>query len=91
MKTVDRVKKRDQIVFSPKLVLLDQALSKQDPANLLENEHKSLQIIWKIKAPLSRQLLIMVKDQAFLFPNLLHSQLVRLKVIKMVELHSLLI
>jgi hypothetical protein len=40
MKTVDIVKKRDQIVFSPKLVLLDQALSKQDPANLLENEHK---------------------------------------------------
>jgi len=34
-------KKRDQIVFSPKFVLLDQALSKQDPANLLENEHKS--------------------------------------------------
>jgi hypothetical protein len=70
-------------------VLLDQALSKQDPANLLENEHKCTNNIKK--APLSEQLLITVKEQAFLFPNLLHSQLVQLKVIKMVELHSLLI
>jgi hypothetical protein len=70
-------------------VLLDQALSKQDPGNLLENEHKCTNNIEK--APLFRQLLIMVKEQAFLSPNLLHSQLVRLEVIKMVELHSLLI
>jgi hypothetical protein len=83
MKTVDRKKKRTKLVFSPKLVLLDQALSKQDPANLLENEHKFTNNMEK--APLSRQLLIMVKEQAFLFPNLLHSQLVWLEVIKMVE------
>jgi hypothetical protein len=64
-------------------MLLDQALSKQDPANLLKNEHKCTNNMEK--ATLSRQLLIMVKEQAFLFPNLLHSQLVRLEVIKMVE------
>ncbi len=72
-----------KLVFSPKVVLLDQVLCKQDPANLLENEHKCTNNIEK--APLSRQLLIMVKEQAFLFPNLLHSQLMRLEVIKMVE------
>jgi hypothetical protein len=72
-----------KLVFSPKVVLLDQALCKQDPANLLENEYKCTNNIEK--APLSRQLLIMVKEQAFLFPNLLHSQLMRLEVIKMVE------
>jgi hypothetical protein len=70
-------------------VLLDQALLYQGPANPLENEHKCTNNMEK--APLSRQLLNMVKEQAFLFPNLLHSQLVQLKVIKMVELHSLLI
>jgi hypothetical protein len=64
-------------------VLLDQALSKQDPANLVENEHKCTNNIEK--APQSGQLLIMVKEQAFLFPSLLHSQLVQLEVIKMVE------
>jgi hypothetical protein len=45
MKTVDREKKRTKLFFSPKLALLDQALSKQDPANLLENElHKCTNI-----------------------------------------------
>jgi hypothetical protein len=83
MKTVDGGKKRTKLVFSPKLVLLDQGLSKQDPANLLENEHKCTNKIKK--APLSRQILITVKEQAFLFPHLLHSQLVWLEVIKMVE------
>ncbi len=78
-----RKKKGTKLVFSPKLVLLDQALSKQVPANLLENERKCRNNIDKV--PLSRQLLIMVKEQAFLFPNLLHSQLVQLEVIKMVE------
>jgi hypothetical protein len=45
-------KKEDQIVFSPKLVLLDQALSKQDPANLLENELRNCTTNIK-RAPLS--------------------------------------
>jgi hypothetical protein len=75
MKTVDRKKNGTKLVFSPKLVLFDQALWKQDPANLLENEHKCTNNMEK--APLSRQLLIMVKEQASLFPNLLHSQLMR--------------
>jgi len=84
MKTVDKgEKKGTKLVFSPKFVLLDQALSRQDPANLLENEHKCTNNIKK--APLSEKLLIMVKKQAFLLPNLLHSQLMRLEVIKMVE------
>jgi hypothetical protein len=83
MKTVDREKKGTKLVFSPKLLLLDKALSKQDPANLLENEQKCTNNMEKV--PLSRQILIMVKEQAFLLPNLLHSQLVLLEVIKMVE------
>jgi len=76
-------KKGTKLISSPKLVLLDEALSSQDPANLLENEHKCTNNIKK--PPLSEQLLIMVKEPAFLFPNLLHSQLMRLEVIKMVE------